>query len=53
MSKRFEIDGVEVDLDDGVDPADLDQGSDSRDDSVIDWDQVEADAADASGEVDD
>lgn len=43
MPKTHEHDGVEVELDDDIDPEDLDQGAESRDDDAVDWEQVEAD----------
>lgn len=46
---RSKIDGIEVDLDDGIDPAEVEAyGAESRDDAQIDWDAVEAAAADTS-----
>lgn len=46
---RSKIDGIEVDLDDGIDPAEVEaHGAESRDDAQIDWDAVEAAAADTS-----
>jgi len=53
MPKTHTDHGIEVLLDDGIDPTELDQGGQSRDDDAIDWDAVEADAADDSTEEDD
>jgi len=53
VPKKHTIDVIEVLLDDDIDPADLEQGAESRDGDAIDWDAVEAAVADDSKEDDD
>ena len=49
MGNKHTIDGVDVELDADIDPADVERhGSDPRDDDAIDWDRVERDAADTA-----
>ena len=54
MGKKHVLDGVEVELDDDINPDDVERwGADSRDDQGLDWDAVEAAGADDSKEDDD
>lgn len=48
MKKYVMDDGIEIELDDDVDPAELDQGAEPRDDDLIDWGQVAKDAGEVS-----